>query len=97
MVRHRYMPWGKHRDKELRDIPRNYLAFIVKKCPWIDAELEADIRAAIDGTPYPASDDEQVEMMVKEWRKENTLHNGVVKGVPSSSVPPSGGRGDDVI
>ena len=55
----RYMPFGKHKGKELRKIPKRYLGYILKKCSWIDDELSSDIRAAIDGEAYPKTQEEK--------------------------------------
>lgn len=59
----RYMPWGKYKGRELRSIPRHYFKWLLNT--WeLDPDLEANITAAMDGTPYP------LDLVVELWLTE---------------------------
>ena len=78
----RYMPFGKHHGKELRTIPRRYLLWVLRTCK-IDAQLDADIRAALKKEEYPLTRDEQVEKLFSGGNNENK-RSGITEGVRPS-------------
>ena len=53
------MPFGKHRDKPLDQIPRGYLRWVLRECE-LSPSLQEDIQAVVAGQPLPKSLDERV-------------------------------------
>jgi hypothetical protein len=64
----RIMPFGKHKDKSLRSVPRGYLVWAMKNCT-LDENLRRDIQAVLYDEPYQATDDELLdEVFAKYWK-----------------------------
>lgn len=45
---HGAMPWGKHRGKLLKDVPRDYLLWVMGKADLASPELKAEIQQVLD-------------------------------------------------
>jgi len=41
------MPWGKHKGKEIREIPASYLGFVLEDCDGLKDDLRQEIKNEI--------------------------------------------------
>jgi hypothetical protein len=61
------MPFGKHKDKELTEIPRGYLRWL-RSQDWVAGWLANGMDQVLNGEPEPQpSSDELVHDIVKPW------------------------------
>jgi hypothetical protein len=58
------MPFGRHKGKDLTEIPRGYLRWALKNCSHLDPELRTDMEAVVRGEPIPKSMDERINEII---------------------------------
>jgi len=66
------MPFGKHKDKELTEIPKGYLRWL-RTQDWVGGWLANAVDQVLDGKPQEPepSRDELVHQIVKPWEGHN--------------------------
>jgi hypothetical protein len=76
----RTMPFGKHKGESLRDIPYDYLSWVLDNCTRIDRWLRAAIRQELDrrldddGDPEPAyPPPADLQNVVRAWYRRLVL------------------------
>jgi uncharacterized protein (DUF3820 family) len=62
----RNMPFGKHRDKPLNEIPKGYLRWVLNTCTLNDA-LRRDIQCVLNGDPLPPTEDELLDDVFRQY------------------------------
>jgi len=74
-----YMPWGKHINKPLRDIPSGYLRWILNQSDTDNAELLASVRQELErrgeplAPPGQSGVSQNIHGIVKQWYREMAL------------------------
>lgn len=73
------MPFGKHKGKDLREVPDDYLLWVLDKCDAASPTLKSAIRQRLGvGEPSPASapppgSGVAIEAVVRAWVRQMTL------------------------
>lgn len=60
------MPFGKHRNTPLDEVPPKYLRWVLKEVKHLDPDLRADINAVLKGKPLPKSDYERIDALFND-------------------------------
>jgi len=74
------MPWGKHKGQELRDIPQDYLLWVLRKADKCDPYLKRAIEQRlgfVDPPPPPpptqtTTNGVTVEQIIRAWHRAMT-------------------------
>lgn len=67
------MPFGKYQDRELTEVPRQYLCWL-RGQQWLGGWLVKEIDAVLNGE-IVAPSDESFEEALKAWETENDRHH----------------------
>lgn len=62
------MPFGKHQDRDLTEIPRPYLRWL-RTQPWLGAWLVKAIDDVLNGKTVASSDEESFEQALANWKE----------------------------
>jgi len=74
-----YMPWGKHINKPLRDVPAGYLRWVLNQSDTDNAELLTSVRLELARRGEPlvppgqSGVSQNIHATVKQWYREMAL------------------------